>query len=129
MDIEEYLNTLRLAKLSPKTVEAYARELDRFRQFARTRHLRITQIKPSIVMQYLDEMNGRHPSNGEAVRRRLTALSTFFTFLELSSDDRIRNPSPRCAGHVGRRPRPSRSMMKSWKPCWLALLSNGTRPS
>ena len=57
MNIEEYLTALRQAKLSPATIDAYTRELNRFRDYARAHRLRITQIKPAIVMQYMAEMD------------------------------------------------------------------------
>jgi site-specific recombinase XerD len=92
MYIDEYLESLRQARLSPATIEAYIRELGQFRAYCQTHHLRITQVKPKVVVDYLKYLQTLRPSQGEAVRRRMSALSTYFSYVGMVTNGRIRNP-------------------------------------
>lgn len=88
----EYLESLRQAKMSPATIEAYVRELQQFRSYCTANHLRITQVTPKIVTAYLKYLQALRPSQGEAVRRRMSALSAYFKYVGMVTNGRIRNP-------------------------------------
>jgi site-specific recombinase XerD len=92
MYVEEYLESLRQARLSPATIEAYVRELEQFQAYCRTNHLRITQVTPKVVTDYLAYRQALRPSEGEAVRRRMSTLSAYFKYLEFVTEQRVRNP-------------------------------------
>jgi site-specific recombinase XerD len=90
--IDEFLESLRQAKRSPATIEAYARELEQFRCYCTSRHLRVTQVTPKTALDYLDYVQSIRPSRGEAVRRRMSVLSMYFAYVEMTTDGRVRNP-------------------------------------
>jgi site-specific recombinase XerD len=92
MYIEEYLESLRQARLSASTIEAYVRELEQFQTYCRTARLRVTQVTPKVVLDYLSHRQALRPSEGEAVRRRMSALSTYFRYVEMVTNGRIRSP-------------------------------------
>ena len=92
MYIAEYLESLRQARLSEATIEAYIRELEQFRAYCQAHHLRITQVTPKVVTDYLKYLQNLRPSQGEAVRRRMSALSAYFTYVGMVTNGRIRNP-------------------------------------
>ena len=76
----------------PATIEAYIRELEQFRAYCKTNHLRITQVTPKVVTDYLKYLQTLRPSEGEAVRRRMSALSAYFKYVGMVTNGRIRNP-------------------------------------
>jgi len=92
MYIDQFLDSLRQAQRSPATLEAYRRELEQFRDYCTTHRLRVTQIRPKVVLGYLEYMQVIRPSQGEAVRRRMSALSMYFAYVEMVTDGRVRNP-------------------------------------
>jgi site-specific recombinase XerD len=93
MDIDGFLSALGVVnKHTRTTLAAYRRELKHFDQFLRTRRLRVSQVKPKTILDYLqirDPKNARRPAT---TGRRLAVLSRFFGYIELTSNGRIRSP-------------------------------------
>jgi site-specific recombinase XerC len=92
MKINEFVSSLQARQLSPSTINAYRRELEHFQRYLKEHHLRITSVTPKIVDQYISRSYEVTASKHAALRRRISALSTFFEHLQYISDGRIRNP-------------------------------------
>jgi len=74
------------------TIKAYQLELEAFRQFLRKRKLRVNQVKPRDIEQFLRERDSEGLHQPTTVRRRLAALSAFYSFLAVMANGQIRNP-------------------------------------
>jgi site-specific recombinase XerD len=76
----DYLGSYR--GYSPHTVKAYARDLERFREFLAARHEQIEspdQVQREMVVAFGLSMRGAAPLT---VRRKLPALASFYGFLQ-----------------------------------------------
>ncbi len=91
MDIDGFVSHLKEQDLSPNTIAAYRREAINFARFLKQQHLRATAVKPKHIAEYLKLFHA-HAESGAARRRRLSALSTFFRYLQFTTDGRARNP-------------------------------------
>lgn len=85
-EIDRFLKHLNDERnLSPRTIDAYRRDLDGFCQFlgtvlGETTTRWLPQISPRILRQYLAQMQKHHQSRG-TMGRRLSTLRTFFRYL------------------------------------------------
>jgi integrase/recombinase XerC len=91
MDIGGFASNLKTRGYSPRTIEAYQRELGKFQTYLRHKRLRITQVSAKVVMDYIasDELEQLARAS---VQRRMAAISCYFGYLEQTSDGRIKNP-------------------------------------
>lgn len=117
MDFEPYLRQLSTSNWSQHTINAYRSDLQFFAAFLKNRGLRITQVTPSIICDYVAHMkalpNPRFKREGlkpASIERRLAAISGFFDYLRTTSNPRLRNPTqirrrlrgPRCKDFKGK---------------------------
>lgn len=81
-DIEQYLEMLQLERrLSAKTVEAYAHDLQRFLQFMKQKHVTTLQaIDESFISSFLQYLSQQHLSS-RSTARELSSLRGFFGYL------------------------------------------------
>lgn len=79
-DIRTFLNCLRVEKgLSENTIEAYARDIDKFRGFAARRGLATRDVRRSDIVDFLASLyNNRLDSR--SVARHLVTIRNFFRF-------------------------------------------------
>ncbi len=82
--VDQYLSVLSLERgYSPKTIEAYASDLNDFLTFLEGRGVgELSQVKAPYILLYLSELRRRGVS-AKTVARRLSALRGFFKFLAL----------------------------------------------
>ncbi|RUM89069.1 MAG: site-specific tyrosine recombinase XerD, partial [Thermodesulfatator sp.] len=81
--LEDFLAHLALEKgLAQNTLEAYARDLKDFENFLRRHALDPREIEAEEVRLFLEELSHRGLSS-RSVARKLSALRTFYRFLEL----------------------------------------------
>lgn len=92
MNIKGFLNHLQTRGYSAGTVSSYGGELRKFRAFVRQRKLRINQVKPIHLEQYLRWRDPGSERNPSTTRRMLACLSSFFDFVTVMSNGHIRNP-------------------------------------
>lgn len=125
MNISGFLASLNTP--STETLRAYRQTLERFEEFLRHKHLRVTQVKPSTITEfinYLEEHKGRTVGDSLApatLGRHLAILSSFFTYLrqdDLNSD--LRNPVDRV-----KRPKIDNDLPRAVDDPVLATLVNG----
>jgi integrase/recombinase XerC len=92
MKLDEFVSSLQARQLSPNTIAAYRREVEHFQRYLRERHLRITSVTPKVVDEYVSRTYKESATKHAALRRRISALSTYFEYVQYVSDGRIRNP-------------------------------------
>lgn len=100
MDVEPYLRQLEASNWSPETIKAYRSDLTFFAGFLKSRSLRITQVTPSVIADYVGELkskpNPRFDRTGlseASINRRVAAVSGFFNYLRASSNPKLKNPT------------------------------------
>lgn len=91
MSIDDFLAHLKLRGYSPSTTLAYRRELLRFHNYLKTKRLRITQVRAKTVLDYFETEATRN-LDWTTLSRKYAVLSTFFDYLSLVTDGRIKNP-------------------------------------
>jgi site-specific recombinase XerC len=92
MQIEEFINDIKVRGYAVSTQTAYRRELKHFAAFLKTKRLRVTQVRAKMIMQYVQAPSLNRAPNWSTTGRKLAALSSYFDFLHVTSDGRIRNP-------------------------------------
>lgn len=120
MNITGFLDHLRTRGYSPGTVSSYGGELRKFQSFLRERKLRINQVKPLHLEQYLRWRDPRSERNPSTTRRTLACLSSFFDFVTVMSNGHIRNPV-----RPLRRPRKQPPRPRPLSEPELAILTEG----
>ena len=109
MMIEPFLNHLSVnRKLSPETIKAYRADLTGFGAFLTERGLRINQVTPATIAEYILSMKqqdnprfGRTGLSDVTINRRITAVRRYYEYLRANSNQRLKNPTV-----VIRHPRP-----------------------
>jgi site-specific recombinase XerD len=94
MKTKAFLTSLTTQAGSAETQRAYRQDLERFEAFLKKKGLRVTQVKPSVItefLKHLEEEAGR-PLSPATVSRRLSVLSAYYDFLGGNSDGKIANP-------------------------------------
>jgi integrase/recombinase XerD len=92
MNIKGFLDHLRTRGYSGGTISSYGGELRKFQAFLRQRKLRINQVKPLHLAQYLRWRDPNGERNPSTMRRMLATLSSFFDFAAVMSSGHITNP-------------------------------------
>lgn len=125
MDINGFLESLDTP--STETLRAYRQTLERFEGFLREKHLRVTQVKPSTITEFISNLRqhkGRTVGDSIApatVGRHLAVLSSFFAFLRQDdSNGSLRNPVDRV-----KRPKIDNDTPRAVDEDVLATLVNG----
>lgn len=91
MIIEDFLTYLSARNLSPNTIAAYRSDLLQFQEFLRRTGTRITGVTPKLIQSYMNELTGK-ANSARTVWRKLASISSFYQFLRVQSDGRVRNP-------------------------------------
>jgi integrase/recombinase XerD len=79
-DIRTFLNCLRVEKgLSPNTIQAYGRDIEKFAAFAKTRRLATRDVTRSDLVDFLASLYMRR-LDSRSVARHLVTLRNFFRF-------------------------------------------------
>jgi integrase/recombinase XerC len=101
MNTKDFLSSLKARSFSPRTVETYAADLELFAGFLRSRRLRLTQVTPKVVEQFIEYANQESARRGRkemlspaSVRRTMAALSSFFKWRSFQSNGKTGNPVP-----------------------------------
>jgi site-specific recombinase XerD len=105
MEIDRYKSELQRQRLSPRTIDAYVAEAVRFRDYMKSNRLRISGVKPSTILNYLEYLASIGHQGTDAQRSRLAALQRYFDFICLTTDGRIDID-------ISRVPRPKRGAPK-----------------
>jgi site-specific recombinase XerD len=126
MKIESFIESLSTQTGSAETLRAYRQDLIRFDAFLKHKGLRVNQVKPSTItefVKYLDTGKGR-TKNGAlspaTIARRLSVISAYYDFLGAESESAIRNPVERV-----RRPKVRNEKARDVDDAVLAALVDG----
>ncbi len=92
MNIPGFLDHLRARKYSDETISSYALELRRFERYLRELKLRVSQVRPRHIEGYLRHRDPEFQNRPASTRRRLAVLGSFFDFIVVMANGRIRNP-------------------------------------
>ncbi len=122
MNIDGFLTSLKTQTGSVETLRAYRQDLEKFEAFLRTKGMRVTQVKPSTVNEYIQHLADQR---GQAlapatVARRLAVLSSFYDFLGANTDGKISNPVKSV-----KRPRVDNDLPRAIEDNVLVTLING----
>jgi site-specific recombinase XerC len=122
MNIDGFLTKLKTQTSSAETLRAYKQDLEKFEEFIRMNSLRVTQVKPSTVNEYIEHLAGqrRRALAPATVARRLAVLSSFFDFLSANTDGKISNPVKNV-----KRPRGDNDQARALEDSVLARLIDG----
>jgi site-specific recombinase XerD len=100
MDFDPYLRQLEASNWSPMTIKAYRSDLTFFAEFLNERKLRITQVTPSVIAAYIESLKGRSNPRFDrvglseaSINRRIACVSGFFTYLQATSNPKLKNPT------------------------------------
>src|SRR2546426_8658723 len=125
MKIDDYLAHLEARNLSPHTLKAYRSDLIAFREFLRARKLRVSQVSPKTIDEFIQHLktlaNRRTKEAGRqasSIARCLAVLSAYFDYRRLRCHGKLTNPVL-----LVRRPRlPRRSPQPIDEPALETLL-------
>jgi integrase/recombinase XerC/integrase/recombinase XerD len=92
MNIQGFLERLRARKYSGATTSSYALELRKFEHYLREQKLRVNQVRPRHIEAYLRYRDPEFQNRPASTRRRLAVLSSFYDFVVVMANGRIRNP-------------------------------------
>jgi site-specific recombinase XerD len=101
MQIQQYLEALGTQTRSTETMRAYRQDLERFEGFLSEKDLRVDEVKPSTITEYLTYLatnKGRTVSttlSPSTIARRLAVVSSYYEWLQRDSDEVVRNPVAR----------------------------------
>jgi DNA-binding NarL/FixJ family response regulator len=129
MQIEDSISYLKVRSYSPATMVAYRRELAHFATYLKSNRLRITQVRPKNIVQYLKASAGKPDSRWNTTLRRMAVLASFFNYVRMTSNGRVKNPvdlvrAQSVSGHTL-----NRQMNRFWILSWreLRTLAIGNR--
>jgi len=106
MQIEDFISYLKLRSYSPATTAAYRRELEHFATYLKSSHLRITQVRPKHIVQYIGASTGGSEPRWNTTRRKLAVLASYFNYVRMTSDGRVKNPVDLVRSPKRQRPNP-----------------------
>lgn len=97
MDIKGFLRYMRTRTTSVETLRAYRQDLEKYQDFLRSRGLRVSQVKPITITDFIDHLNSKRstPLSPATVVRRLAVLKSFHDYLSEKADGAIPNPVDR----------------------------------
>ncbi len=95
MNTKEFLDYIAARGYSANTVNAYKSDLSDFEAFLRERHVRATAARPQLIQEYVRELGSRTDAeklSPSTIWRKLATLSSYYEFLRVQTDGRVRNP-------------------------------------
>jgi site-specific recombinase XerD len=92
MNLKGFLMHLTSRGYAPGTITSYDCELRKFQRFLTERKLRVNQVKPRSIEQYLRWRDVDLEDKPATTRRRLAVLASFYNFLVVMSDGHLRDP-------------------------------------
>lgn len=125
MNIKPFIDSLAI-NCTTETLRAYRQDLERFQAFLQERGLRVNQVKPITITEfinYLSEHKGRTVGGQlqpATVARHLAVLSSYYQFLNANSDETIQNPAAKV-----RRPKVQNALPRAVEEDVLSTLING----
>jgi len=95
--IRGFMKALATRTTSKETRRAYSQDLKAFQTYLRWKGLRVTQVTPSTVYDYIAWLAERRgaPLAPATITRRLSVISEFYELLSEESEGRITNPVKR----------------------------------
>jgi site-specific recombinase XerD len=100
VDFQPYLRQLEASNWSPETIKAYHSDLTFFAEFLKGRSLRLTQVTPTVIANYVEELksrsNPRFNRTGlseASINRRIASVSGFFNYVRATSNPKLKNPT------------------------------------
>jgi site-specific recombinase XerD len=92
MNIQGFLDHLRAHKYSGATISSYALELKKFEHYLHEQKLRVNQVRRRHIEAYLRSRDPEFQNRPASTRRRLAVLGSFYDFVVVMANGRIRNP-------------------------------------
>jgi site-specific recombinase XerD len=126
MKIEPFLESLSTQTASSETLRAYRQDLNRFADFLKSKRLRVNQVKPTTIHDFIKHMcenAGRTAGSGLAsstVSRRLSAISAYYDWLNADGESSVPNPVRRI-----KRPKVRNEKARAADDTTLATLVDG----
>jgi len=122
MDIHGFLRFLRTRTTSLETLRAYRQDLEKYQEFLRSRGLRVTQVRPTTITDFINHLNSNRstPLAPASVSRRLAVLKSFHDYIQDKSDGTIPNPVDRV-----KRPKVQNELPRAVDDQTLARLVDG----
>ena len=98
MEIGRFLEALRAQTTSKETLRAYRQNLERFESFLSQKGLRVNQVTPSVITQFMSHLAQERSQRGlktlapATVSRRLSVISAYFDWIINDACEITRNP-------------------------------------
>jgi site-specific recombinase XerC len=92
MKKEDFLDYLKTCDSSPETVRAYKRDLVVFERFLAERRLRLSQVTPKVMLDFVRVLSAGGKLAPATIGRRLAAVSSYFDYGAAETDGRLKNP-------------------------------------
>lgn len=98
MDIDDFMNHLSTRTQSAETHRAYRADLEKYEAYLKDNGLRVNQATSTTIenfLRHLSQQTTRKVGDSlspASVARRLSVLSSFYDFLHVHSNGRIKNP-------------------------------------
>lgn len=86
MKIQKFIDEHTIHSKRPETVRVYREELERFRRFLKVECLRIDQVTPSMIGDFVRDdthrRTGSRPLSTATINRRLSVLAQYFMWAQ-----------------------------------------------
>jgi site-specific recombinase XerD len=92
VNIQSFLDRLRARNYTDATISSYALELRKFEHYLRENKLQVNQVRPRHIEAYLRYRDPEFQNRPASTRRRLAVLGSFYDFVVVMANGRIRNP-------------------------------------
>lgn len=92
MNLKGFLDYLRARNYSTGTINSYRIELEKFQLYLREHRLHVNQVRPRHIQGYLLSRDPHFEIRAASTRRRIAVLKTFYSFIVVMANGRVRNP-------------------------------------
>ena len=92
MNVQGFLDHLRARNYAAASIYSYDLELRKFEHYLRQHKLRVNQVRSRHIEAYLRHRDPDFQNRPASTRRRLAVLGSFFDFVVVMANGRIRNP-------------------------------------